>query len=67
MSEPTDLEKYLFDLNGYIVVEDALSRAEVTDLNSTIDSILPLQLGEWDGYIHCRGESSNNFQLQQIY
>lgn len=67
MSQPTDLEKFLFDLNGYILVEDALSAVEVAELNSGINSLLPITPGQWDGYIHCRGESANNFQLQQIY
>ena len=33
----TDLEKYLFDLRGYIVVEDVLSAAELAELNGIID------------------------------
>lgn len=33
-----DVEKYLFDLHGYLVVEDALTAAEVTALNALIDA-----------------------------
>lgn len=33
----TDYEKYLFDLNGYIVVEDMLTSEEVRALNEAID------------------------------
>ena len=29
----TDVEKYLFDLRGYIVIEDVLNADEVTELN----------------------------------
>src|SRR5277367_1093351 len=32
-----DEERYLFDLQGYLVVEGALSEAEVTTLNRLID------------------------------
>ena len=67
MSQATDLEKFLFDLNGYIIVEDALSLPEVAELNSIIDTIMPLEPDEWYGYIHGRGESASDIQLQQIY
>ena len=30
-------EKYLFDLNGYLVVEDALTPEEVAEANAAID------------------------------
>jgi hypothetical protein len=33
----TDLDKYLFDLRGYIVVEDVLSTDEVAEMNGLID------------------------------
>ena len=31
------IQKYLFDLNGYLILEDVLSAAEVERLNSLID------------------------------
>ena len=34
----TEFEKYLFDLNGYLVVEDALSTEQVAALNDAIDN-----------------------------
>lgn len=33
----TEYEKYLFDLNGYLVVEDILSTAQVAELNAAIE------------------------------
>jgi hypothetical protein len=33
-----DTEKYLFDLQGYLIVEDALTPAEVAELNHLIDA-----------------------------
>jgi len=33
----TDLDKYLFDLRGYMVVEDVLSAEEVSEVNGLID------------------------------
>ena len=34
----TDYEKYFFDINGYLVIENALSPEEVTALNEAIDN-----------------------------
>src|SRR5215470_259746 len=65
---PTDLETYLFDLRGYLIIENALNQAEVAALNAGIDAILPLERGEWAGYIHGHGYSDNDgLNLQQIY
>ena len=33
----TDVEKYLFDLRGYIVIDDVLNTDQVTELNRLID------------------------------
>ena len=32
-----EMQQYLFDLNGYLVIEDALTPAEVATLNQLID------------------------------
>ena len=63
----TDVENYLFDLQGFLLLENALTAEEVTELNAGIDAILPIQPDEWHGYIHARGSSTNNIQLHQIY
>ena len=34
----TDHEKFLFDLNGYLVVRGALSADEIGELNAAIDA-----------------------------
>ena len=38
LSTMTEYEKYLFDLNGYLVVEDALSAEQVASLNAALNS-----------------------------
>jgi ectoine hydroxylase-related dioxygenase (phytanoyl-CoA dioxygenase family) len=64
----TDLEIYLFDLRGYLVIEQALDPSEVAALNAGIDAILPLKRGEWAGYVHGHAFSDNDgINLQQIY
>jgi hypothetical protein len=37
----TEDEKYLFDLNGYLVVRSVLSNKEVDEINAVIDQVLP--------------------------
>src|SRR5258706_4503686 len=64
----TDMDIYLFDLRGYLLIEKALSKEEVTSLNKGIDATLPLKRGEWAGYVHGHAFSDNDgLNLQQIY
>lgn len=66
--KPTDMEIYLFDLRGYVVLKNALSQEEVANLNASIDSILPIAHGEWHGDVHAHGfGSGDGLNLQQIY
>ena len=67
---PTDLEAYLFDLRGFIVIEDALSGETVQSLNEAVDDMLPLEPGAWHGHVHRKANPDavgNSIQLQQIY
>ena len=65
---PTDLEIYLFDLRGYVILPAALSSAEVADLNSCLDAIPELEPGEWYGYVHAHSYGETvGLNLQQIY
>ena len=68
MPTPTDLDIYLFDLRGYLILEEALGGDEVEALNAAIDVLLPLEPGEWRGYVHGHNYNDNDgFNLQQIY
>ena len=63
-----DLETYLFDLKGYILKKNALSCEEVKQLNTGIDTIMPLEPGEWFGHVHAHSYGTNDgLNLQQIY
>ena len=48
----TDMERYLFDLNGYLILRGALSPQEVTACNESLDSLQDCRPGEWRGRIH---------------
>lgn len=65
----TDLETYLFDLRGYLHLENALSNKEVGELNACLDEIPPLAPGEWYGHVqaHTYGDETSGLNLQQIY
>ncbi|MDA1088484.1 MAG: phytanoyl-CoA dioxygenase family protein [Verrucomicrobia bacterium] len=66
--EPTERDIYFFDLRGYLILEKALSCAEVRELNSGLDAIPPMTPGEWYGYIQSHTFSgANGINLQQIY
>lgn len=65
---PSDLDKYLFDLNGYIILKGALSDEEIDACNRDLDLLRDLQPGEWHGAVQCHQFSDNNGKnLQQIY
>jgi hypothetical protein len=62
------LEEYMFDLNGYLLVEGALGRGEVAELNAGLEAIPHLEPGEWYGYIQReKFEESRGIAWQQIY
>lgn len=64
----TDMDIYLFDLRGYLVLKNALTADEVAALNAGIDAILPLDVGEWYGYVHGHTYGDDEgLNLQQIY
>lgn len=64
-----DRDDYFFDLQGFLHLEGALTKAEVKDLNDCLDVIPPLKPGEWFGYIHGHqyGDKTSGVNYQQIY
>lgn len=67
---PTPMDEYLFDLRGYVIIENALRNETVEALNAAVDDILPVAPGEWHGHVHRRAETDvvgDSIQLQQIY
>ena len=66
---PSELDEYLFDLNGFVVVRGALSKEEVADANARIDQIprsLP-RLG-WHGWVQREDHPEHRgISYQQVY
>ena len=69
---PTAREEYFFDLNGFLVLRNVLTRAHVGELNAILDGLKsldpPLATGEWYGGVHAHGYGgAEGINLQQIY
>jgi hypothetical protein len=66
---PTALDEYLFDLNGFVILRNVLSKQEVAACRAAIDSIpreLP-RLG-WHGYIQREDHPEHRgISYQQVY
>ncbi|MBT3777522.1 MAG: hypothetical protein HON34_06490 [Pelagibacteraceae bacterium] len=67
-NKPTKLEKYLFDLNGYIIIKNAISQKELKACNEIINDYKLLKNGEWKDYVHGHNYGGKEgLNLQQIY
>ncbi len=69
MARLTEMERYLFDLNGYIVLRNALSPDEYASCDATLDDLADCSPGEWRGHVHGHNfvASHEGLNLQQIY
>jgi len=64
----SELETFLFDLNGFVIIRGALSAAELAETNASMDRLQSLRKGEWAGHVigHDFG-GREGLNLQQIY
>ncbi len=64
----TEMDAYLFDLRGYLLLRGALSPEEVKALNEGLDAIPRIAPGDWHGYVHREEtEDTRGIAYQQIY
>ncbi|NBD38103.1 MAG: hypothetical protein GVY10_06005 [Verrucomicrobia bacterium] len=68
----TDRERFFFDLQGYLVLENAIDPEHVKACNEVLDGIInldpPLKHGEWYGGVHAHTfGGADGVNLQQIY
>jgi len=64
----TDLERYLFDLRGYLVVRNAISPDHLAACNQILDQAPMMEKGDWWGWVRAQAfgpKDGRNFQ--QIY
>ncbi len=65
----TDLDKYLFDLNGYLILKDVIPHEILNGCNKILDELKNTKPGEWRGHVHGHffGSATEGLNLQQIY
>lgn len=66
----TAMEEYLFDLNGFVVLRDAIPSDWIDEANAIVDSRPDgMTFGDWWGnvHVHSFNEANNGVNLQQIY
>ncbi len=65
----TDMERYLFDLNGYLVVPNALSAEELAACNATLDDCKDFVGSEFRGHVYLHNDPARQegIMLQQMY
>lgn len=62
-----DLQDFLFDLRGYIVLEQALSPEHIAELNAVLDAFPPLNRLDWHGNVQRLDNNKDaGLELQNI-
>lgn len=65
----TDMERYLFDLNGYLVIPQALSAEDLAACNATLDDVGGFVGSAFRGnvFVHNDPSRQEGIMLQQVY
>jgi len=45
--KPKEMEEYLFDLRGYLILKNAVDSDHLKELNDIIDTYYDLEAGAW--------------------
>ena len=61
--QPTEMEEYLFDLRGYIVLKNAVDAEHLAEINAIVDTYNDLEPDGWRGWVHRRGGGSHKSNL----
>ena len=64
---PTELEEYLFDLRGYLHLQNAIDPIHVDQLNDSLDTYLDLEPGAWRGWVHRHPDRGQTRHLHNIF
>ena len=69
IDRPTDLDEYLFDLRGFIVLRNAVTSSLIDDLNAVIEPALRQEPGTWYRNTHRTGGKLETelADVQQVY
>jgi hypothetical protein len=60
---PTELDDFLFDLRGYLILRNAVNQELLTELNRSFDEFPDLEDGQWLGNAQRRGGDKGEYVL----
>ena len=64
---PREMEDYLFDLHGYLLLRNAVNAVHLAELNDLLDAHLDMQPDEWRGHIHRPAKPTDTVHLHNIF
>jgi hypothetical protein len=64
---PTEMEEYLFDLRGYLVLQGAVDTGHVARLNAGLDEYTSLQPDQWCGNVHRAAGTGETLHLHNVF
>ena len=63
-----EMDEYLFDLRGYLMLENAVDVGHVAEMNAILDTYLDLEPGEWRGWVRrSPGNTGATKHLHQVF
>ena len=66
LKKQQEMEDYLFDLQGYLMLPAALSGREIKQLNQAIDAWPELEPGQWHGHANDKIPPNRGINWQNI-
>ena len=67
LKKQQEMEDYLFDLQGYLILPAALSGREIKQLNQAIDAWPELEPGQWHGHVQRQNPPQPGYQLAEYH
>jgi hypothetical protein len=67
MYELTEVEEYMFDLHGYLLIKGALRAGQVKELNAIVDTYEDMKPGEWRGWVCRSAQVPGHKHLHQVF
>ncbi len=64
---PSEMEDYLFDLQGYVLLRNAVDGAHLNELNALLDTYLDMQLDAWRRRVHRPAKPANAVHLHNLF
>ena len=64
---PSEMEDYLFDLHGYLLLRNSVNAVHLAELNDLLDTHLDMQPDEWRGHIHRPAKPTDTVHLHNLF